>query len=390
MARGIYLDNSMITRPSERAVAAMLPFYSDSWGNPSAPHQVGQEAYPAIEQSLKSVYSLLGAGPEDSFVFTSSGAEAVNQAIFSSYLNVTLSTGKNHFLVGHADEAPALMSINRLEKMGCVGKMIDASPEGIITSEMVAEALSPRTALLSLSWANGLTGVIQPVKEIAQLCKERGVLFHLDATHVLGRLFYQLDEIGPDFLTFNGDHLHAPQGTGGLLIRSGVSVSPLIAGGLEQGGLRAGSMNVPALVALGVAARETEEARDLVCTEVARLRDQFEAGIQAVLPDSVIFFKDSERLPHCTAIGFPGIANEALLYALNRKNVFASIGGGSFQQIALVLIAAGIPASLAHTAIHFSLSRYNHEEEIERAITLISEAVQLLKKCSINNQASKS
>src|SRR5688572_24819949 len=133
MAHGIYLDNSMTTKPSQKAVSAMLPFLTDLWGTPSAPHQVGQAVYPAIENSLKAIYTLVGAKPADGFVFTSSGAEAVNHALFSTYLDVTLSTGKNHFIVCHSDEAPALMSVNRLERMGCIGTMVDPNPQGVVT-----------------------------------------------------------------------------------------------------------------------------------------------------------------------------------------------------------------------------------------------------------------
>lgn len=382
MSHGIYLDNSMTTKPSDKAVCRMLPFLTDMWGSPSAPHQQGQETFAAIDESLKALYALFGAKEKDSIVFTSSGAEAVNHAIFSTYYDVTRSTGKNHYISSIADEAPILMSIGRLEQLGCVGKMIHPNKQGLITPEAVAEAINPRTAMVSLSWANGLTGVIHPVAEIAALCAERGIRFHLDATHVLGKLFYDLEEIGAHLISFNGDHLHAPKGTGGLYIKEGIALSPLITGGIEQAGLRAGCINVAGLVALGYAATEALDSRDLLCTEVARLRSKLESGIVAEFPGAVPFFADQERLPHCTTIGFPGISNEALLYALNRKNVFANIGGGSFQQIGLILAASGIHEQLAQTAISFSLSRTTTEEEIDRAIIIIGETARRLRKLS--------
>lgn len=380
MALGIYLDNSMTTRPSEKSVAKMLPFLTDMWGTPSAPHQKGQELYPAIEESLKSIYSLLGAKAEDSFVFTSSGAEAINQAIFSTYFDDTRTTGKNQFITSHIDEAPTLMSMGRLEQMGCTVKMVPPNAQGFITAQSIIEAMSPRTALVSLSWANGLTGVINPISDIASICHDRGVKLHLDATHVLGKLFYDLLEVGADFISFNGDNLHAPKGTGGLYIKSGIACSPFIVGGLEQAGRRAGSFNVPGLVALGQAAREAIESRDYLCTEIARLRDKLEQGISKAVPEAIVFFQDQERLPHCTSIAFPGISNEALLFALNRKNVFACIGGGSFQQIGLILAASGIPETIVQTVIGFSLSRNTTEDEIDRAIAIIKEVVDHLKK----------
>ncbi len=382
MTKGIYLDNSATTRPSDKAISRMLPFLTDMWGTPSAPHQMGQELFAPMEESYRSIYKLLGASDKDTVVFTSSGAEAVNHAFLSTYTDVTDPTGRNQYITSNTDEAPALMSMARLEHLGCVGKMVQANTKGQITAENVAETFSPRTALVSLSWANGLTGVINPVSDIAKICKERGVALHLDATHILGKLFFDLEEIQPSFITFNGDHLHAPKGTGALYIKEGVKCSPFILGGLEQGGYRAGSINVPSFIALGYAADEADSARDFMCTEIARLRNQFEEGILAAVPDSQAFFRDQERVPHITAMTFPGISNELLLYALNRKHLFASMGGGSFQQIGLILAASGIDTALANSALSFCLSRETTEDEIDRAISIIAETVKRLRKLS--------
>jgi cysteine desulfurase len=378
MKQGIYLDNSMTTRPSNEAISSMMPYFTEMWGTPMAPHQFGQQLFPTLEQSYRAIYDLIGAKENDNFIFTSSGAEATNQVFFSSYLDVTRHTGKNHFILSKTDEAPALMSMSRLEQFDCVGKMV--VPTSV---DAVADAMSPRTALVSLEWANGMTGVIHPVQEIAQLCRDRGARLHLDATHILGRVYFDLQEVGADFISFNGDNLHAPKGTGGLYIRDKVNCSPFITGGMEQGGQRAGSVNVPAIAALGCASKQMLEARDFVCTEVARLRDKLEKGIAAGFPSAIPFFKDTERLPHITAIGFPGISNEALLFALNRKGIYASIGGGSFQQIGLILSASGIDEKLAHTAIHFSLSRETTEDEIDKAIEIIVETAKKLAKVSV-------
>lgn len=361
----------------------MMPFYTEKWGSPSAPHQKGQELYPTMFQSLRDIYALLAAKEGDNFVFTSSGAEAVNQVISSAYLDITLPTGKNQFISSNIDEAPALMAIGRLEQFGCVGKMAHADPSGKITAKAIADVITPRTALVSIGWANGLTGVLNHVNDIGQLCQERGIAFHLDATHVLGKVFYEMEDVGAHFISFNGDNLHAPKGTGGLWIKEGVKCSGFILGGLDQAGRRAGSINIAGLVGLGHAARETLDCRDLLCTEVARLRDKLENSIKEGYPDAVIFFSNEDRLPHCTAIGFPGIANEAFLYALNRKGVYASIGGGTFQQIGLILAASGIDSTLAHTAISFSLSRETTEDEIDRAVDIIIETAKKLRKLSI-------
>ncbi|MBV6343131.1 cysteine desulfurase family protein [Candidatus Magnetobacterium casense] len=381
-SHSIYLDNNTTTRPSEQAVAKMLPFLTERWGVASAPHQVGQQLFPAIDEALRGIYALLGAKEQDTVLFTSSAAEGVNHVILSTYFDVTVHTGKNQYITSAIDEAPAIMAMGRLEQLSCLGKMVPADKYGRITAQAIADMLTPRTALVSLSWANGLTGVVNPIIEIAELCQERGVRLHLDVSHALGKLFTDWEEVPAQFMTFNGDSFHAPSGTGGLYIRSDVRCSPFILGGSEQAGQRAGSFSVAGLVALGQAAREALDARDLICTEVARLRSKFENDLIALLPDVVVFFRDQERLPNCTAMAFPGVANEALLYLLNRKGVYASIGGGTFQQIGLVLAACGVEEVLAHSAISFSLSRETTEDDIDRAVGIIVECVKRLRKVS--------
>lgn len=382
MTHAIYLDNSTVTKPSEVAVSMMLPFLTEKWGSPSSPHKKGQSLYPEMEKSYQYIYEMLNANDTDTFVFTSSGAEAVNQVIFSTFYEVTRATGKNHFVTSNIDEAPAIMAMERLEALGCVSRMIEASPSGTVTAETIANSITPRTVLLSLSWANGLTGVVNPLQEISRLCQDRGILLHIDATHVLGKLFFDLASTGADFVTFNGSAIHAPQGTGGLLVRSGQKIIPFIAGGLEQAGHRSGDMNIPGLIALGEASKEATQNRDYMCMEIARLRDRLEQGIVQGYPEAVPFFQDQERVPHITAIGFPGIVNEALLFSLNRKGVYANIGGGSFQQISLVLQACGIEPTLAHSGISFSLSRYTTESEIDKAIEIIIETARSMRKLS--------
>lgn len=382
MTQGIYLDNNTTTRPSAQAISKMLPFLTERWGVPSAPHLIGQQLFPAIEEALKGIYALIEAKESDEIIFTSSSAEGINQVILATYFDVTVHTGKNQFITSVIDEAPSIMAIGRLEQLSCIGKMVPAGKNGCVTVDAIIEAMTPRTALVSLAWANGLTGVINPVEEIARICQERGVHLHLDASHVLGKIFTDWTEVPSQFLTFNGDCIHAPTGTGGLFIRSDARCSPLILGGIEQAGYRAGSYSVAGLVALGQAAREAIDARDYICTEVARLRSKLEQGIVANIPEAVVFFKDQERLPNCSAIGFPGVANEALLYLLSRKGVYASIGGGAYQQIGLILAASGIDPVLAHTAISFSLSKETTEDEIDRSIEIIAECVRHLKKIS--------
>jgi len=274
------------------------------------------------------------------------------------------------------------MAMSRLEKLGCVCRMIDVDATAHVTPEAVGDHVTPRSALLSLSWGCGLTGVIQPVQEIAKVCRERGILFHLDASHVLGKLSFDLKELGADFISFEGSLVHAPQGTGALWVRDGVKLSPFIYGGQEQGGHRAGPLNLPGLVALGKAADQLLESRDLLCMEGARLRNLLEQGIQEGYPGAKPLFTEQERLPHITTISFPGIANESLLFALSEKGLYASIGGGLQQQLSLILESCQVEPMLAHSAVSFSLSRETTEGEIERAIDIIVRAAKQLRQSS--------
>lgn len=378
----IYFDHATATRPSEHALGRMLSLLTDQWGSPLSLHRMGQRLHAATEEGYRGLYTLLGASEEATVILTSSGAEAVNQVVQGTFLDVTRQTGKNQFVTSQIDEAPAIMAMGRLEQLGCVSKLAEVSQSGQVTSSTIADALSPRTALVSLSWANGLTGVVQPVAEIAELCRQRGVRLHLDATHVLGKLSFDLTEINPDFVTFNGEAIHGPKGSGALYIRPGLRISPLIAGGLAQSGLRGGDLNVANLVGLGVACREALDARDLLCTEVARLRHRLEQGIVTGCPGAQVLFRNQERVPHIGAVTFPGVVNEAFLFALNRQGICCSMGGGLFQQISLVLAATGMAQELAQTAISFGLSRATTENEVDRAIALIGTTYVKMRKLS--------
>lgn len=385
MARGIYLDNSTATRPSMHAVSKMMPFYGDLWGAPSSPTYPGNELHPAMTEAYKSIYALFGAKEIDTFVFTSSGTEAVNQAIFSAYFNVGLKEGKNQFLTSLSDEAASLMAFSRLEEFDCICRQVRPNSEGKITAELLSKMITPRTALVSLSWGNGLTGTLHPIDEIAALCRQRGILLHLDVSHVVGKLYFEISEIDAHFFSFGSDQLHAPKGCGGLFVKAGTPCKSLILGGNEQNQLRAGSFSIAHLAALGHASKEAVDGRDLLCTEVARLRDKLEMGVVSHYPEAVPFYCDQERLPHCTTIAFPGIVNEAMLYTLNRKGLYACIGGGNFQQLSQLLTFSGVPESLAKTAVSFSLSRETTEAEIDLAIEKIVECALHLRKTRIES-----
>lgn len=341
-------------------------------------HQVGSKPSTlqekAIQEAYTQIYAFVQACPGDHFVFTSSGAEAVNHAVFSAYLDIARKTGKNHFLCGELDEAPAILALTRLQELGCVFQMVPANSEGVITKEAVQEMITPRTAFLSLSGANGLTGTIQPTQEIGELCKQRGILFHLEASHLLGRVPFTLHESGADVVTFEGE----AAGTGGLFLREGKELSPLILGGNEQGGMRGGKVASSALIELGRSAHEKKQLVDHVCMEVARLKAMFERLLKEKLPGVRILFEQSERLPDITCAQFAGITSDALAFVLKQKGVLATFGGGRFQHLMHLLKACGLSAPEYHTGLSFGFSPRVTQENILIGVEKIVDAVSSL------------
>jgi cysteine desulfurase len=242
--------------------------------------------------------------------------------------------------------------------------------------EKLAALISPRTAMISLSLAHGLTGVIQPMEEIAMLANEKKVLFHVDATYALGKISCPFHNV--DYLTFSGDRLHAGKGTGGLFAKAGRPLQPLIVGGIEQAGMRGGAFDVPSFLSLSAAASQASLSLDRMSLEVARLRDRLELELVSKIPEARVLFSDSPRLPNVSVLTFPRVHQESLQYALSRKQVFASIGGQYAPHLARHLAAAGIEEKAGETALHFSLSRNTSQEEIDRAVSLIAETVESL------------
>ena len=382
MSQTVYLDNHSTAQSSEAVNTAILSYHREKWGIPTLPHGKGQELIPDLKRFYDSVYRNLNARDQDRFVLTSGATEAINHIVFSVYNDVTRGTGKNHFLTANTSEAPAIMAMGQLEKWGCAAKMVPTNAEGQVTAQAVADELSPRTALVSVSWANGLSGVVNPIHEIAELCQSRGVFLHVDATHAIGKLYIDFEDSGADFMTFSATQIHGPRGVGALLTRNESPLSPLLYGGTDQGGMRAGSLNVPGLAGLATALEESVEHADHLSLEIARLRDRLESELEAANPEIRVLFRDSERLPNTAVFLFPGVANDALLFSLAQHKVCASFGGGNFQRIALILEASGIESGLANTALSFALSRYNNDNDIDHAVEVITAQYQRLRSMS--------
>ena len=371
----IYLDHATTTKPSDHLVAQMQPFFKRHWLCPTAPYLRGKEPFIAIERALDTIKNGLGAAALDTFILTSCGAEAISHVYHALAIDKTLETGRNHFVTTPIEDASCLMGIDRLESLGIRRKCAPLNEQGILTPENLEKALTPRTGLVSLSWANGLTGLLHPVAEIAELCREKGVLLHVDVSDTLGKLYFRFKDMPVDFLTFDGDRFHGPKGTGGLLVSHPHQLKALIPGGMHQDGLRGGTLNLPGLIGLQVAFDELEESFDHMCTETARLRDQFEASIEKSVPAATILFRETGRLPNVSVMAFPGVSSELLAFHLAKRDVFASFGGGRHQRLEALLRLVCVRSELTKCALSFSLGRETTEQEIRKASGMVADVV---------------
>jgi cysteine desulfurase len=329
-----------------------------------------------IERAYQIIYEMVGACSEDTFILTSSAAEAVNQLFWSLFLDVARKKGKCHFIASALEDAPTMQMLKRLEDLGCFVKFVGVNGRGQIDLEELRALISPRTALISVTAAHGLTGVIQPVEEIASIAQEKGVLLHIDGAHALGK--YDFSSVRADYLTFSGERLHAGI-SGGLFVKKGAPLSPLIVGGAEQGGFRGGSFDLRSLMALSAAASQISLGFDGINLEMARLRDLLEKEVQLHLPETRVAFKETLRLPNTTTLLFPGAHYQALFYLLERKGIMAAIGGAYSQHLHRILAASGIGGE---SALSFSLDRMTTEEEILAAAPIIAQEARLL--CSLS------
>lgn len=369
-AMNAYLDNHSAAKPCSSALERMRAYLESEWGASFAPHQKGIEQAHALDGRVQALYDFAGAEPEDRFFFASSGADAIRQLLDLIYLEVSRRQGKSRFVASSLEDAPLLQGLKRLEEMGCYADIVPAGKDGRIDLKRLEEAIDPRTALVSVSQAQGLTGVLQPVGEIARICREKGVLFHLEATYAAGK--QPLEMIG-DYLTFAGDRMHGLKSSGALFAKASAPFAAPVLGG---------SVDVPSLTALSAAAQQAQLSMEVLGLETARLRSRFEEGVLEAIPQAEILFADSLRLPNVSLISFPGVHQEALLYTLHRKKVYAAIGGVYHQHLQRLLLSSGCSEREAFGAVSFALSRQTTEEEIDYAIGAIGESVRFLQSLS--------
>ena len=377
----IYLDNNATTRTSPEVLQEMLPFFSDLYGNPSSMHTFGGQLHRKIEQSREMVASLIGALPEE-IIFTGCGTESDNTALMSAAESFPR---RKHIITSRVEHPAVLNFCQHLAKKGWRLTYLPVNNLGQLDMNLLLKSIDEDTALVSIMYANNETGVIFPIKEISELLRERGILFHTDAVQAVGKLPIDLRTLPVDMLSLSGHKLHAPKGIGALYVRKGTRFSPYIIGGHQENGRRAGTENVASIIGLGKACQLAQQYQEEEMQYLSTLRDRLENGLLKCCPDVRVNGDINNRLPNTTNVSFEYIEGEAILLRLNEYNVCASSGSactsGSLEP-SHVLRAMGVPFTAVHGSIRFSLSRYNTNEEIEKVIELMPPIIKELRQLS--------
>ena len=382
MSQGIYLDNNATTMVDPEVVEAMLPYFSEQFGNPSSLHQFGNRVGEALKKARRQVQRLLGAEHDSEIIFTSCGTESDSTAILSALK----AQPKRKEMITTVVEHPAILNLcEQLEKDGYTVHYLKVDSRGRLNLKEYMDLLSDNVAIVSVMWANNETGTLFPVEEMAELARLAGVMFHTDAVQAVGKLPINLKESSIDMLSLSGHKLHAPKGIGVLYLRRGVRFRPMLRGGHQERGRRAGTENSASIVALGMAAEMALEAMEVEKTKVRVLRDRLERGLLAAIPNCFVTGDPGNRLPNTCNIAFEYIEGEAILLLLNKQGIAASSGSactsGSLEP-SHVMRAMDISFTAAHGTIRFSLSRYNTLEEIEKVIAAMPPIVERLRKLS--------
>lgn len=365
----IYLDNNATTRTDPRVVEAMLPFFTEQFGNASSMHAFGADVGAALAAARRSLQALLGAEFDHEVVFTSGGTESDNTAILAG-LRVMPDRKE---VVTSTVEHPAVLSLcDWLERNeGVTVHRVPVDSQGRLDIDAYRAALSDRVAVVSLMWANNETGTIFPVEGLADLAKEVGALFHTDAVQAVGKVAINLKDTAIDMLSLSGHKLHGPKGTGALYVRRGTRFRSLVRGGHQERGRRAGTENVPGIVGLGRAAELAAAYMADETTRVRELRDRLEQGLLQRIGNCFVTGDPLDRLPNTSNVAFEYIEGEAILLLLNKAGIAASSGSactsGSLEP-SHVLRAMDVPFTAAHGAIRFSLSRETTPQEVDRVL----------------------
>lgn len=378
----IYADNSATTKMSRTAIDAMLPYMETYYGNPSSLHSVGQKAAEALSDARERIARRLGCMPRE-ITFTSGGSEADNQAIISA-ARLGEKKGKKHIISTAFEHHAVLHTLEKLRKEGFEIELLPVGERGNITAEQVAAAIRPDTCLVTVMYANNEIGSIMPIDEIGAVCRAKGVLFHTDAVQAVGHLPIDVKAQNIDMLSLSAHKFHGPKGIGVLYAKQGILLTPIIEGGAQERGKRAGTENIPAIVGMAAALDEACDHLEENAAHMTALRDRLIAGLEKV-PHSSLNGSKENRLPCNVNFCFEGIEGESLLLLLDARGICASSGSactsGSLDP-SHVLLAIGRPHEVAHGSLRLSLCESNTVEEVDYMLKAIPEVVDYLRNMS--------
>ena len=377
----VYLDNNATTVVAPEVLESMLPYFGELYGNPSSMHSFGGQVGRKIQEAREQVAEILGASPGE-IIFTSCGTESDNAAIRSA---LAVNPAKRHIVTSRVEHPAVRALCAHLTRQGYRVTELPVDGEGRLDMEQYVKSLSPDTAIVSLMWANNETGVLFPVEEAAQIAVEKDILLHTDAVQAVGKIPINMEESGVSMLSLSGHKLHAPKGVGVLYVRKGTKFSPFMIGGHQEKERRGGTENTAGIIALGKACELAYRNMGTENTRVRRLRDKLEHEILTRIPNSRVNGDRIHRLPNTTNISFEFIEGEGILLMMDEFGICASSGSactsGSLQP-SHVLRAMGIPFTMAHGSIRFSLSVYNTEEEIDFVIEKLPPIIKRLRSLS--------
>lgn len=375
----IYLDNNATTRVDPAVLEEMLPFLTEFYGNPSSAYRFGSHVSKALDQARERVAALIGCEPSE-IVFTSCGTESTNAAINSALL---MDRDRQHIITTRIEHSATLKHCETLAKRGHEVTWLGVDAQGQIDLAQLESAIRPDTALVTVMWANNETGVLFPIAQIAEIVRKKGVLFHTDAVQAVGKIPIQLADAKINFLSISGHKLHCPKGVGVLYINKRTKFQPMLIGGSQEAGKRAGTENVASIVGLGKACEIAGEWMEHEATEVRALRDRFESELLSRIEGVSVNGDAVHRLPNTSNLSFNGIDSEAVLMLLDQNGICCSSGSacttGSVHA-SHVLKAMGFSDARARASLRFSFSRFNTASEVELALEIVPQVVGKLRR----------